>query len=99
MFGRLNDEWSHMVAYGLAYPMIVIILTAPLCAVLIGMGKREKREAERRRFVRTIFTVTLFYSSNVLGSKQSEYFKITGKVKKKLIFCFQRPASVTVIIL
>ncbi|VDD91474.1 unnamed protein product [Enterobius vermicularis] len=55
MFGRLNDEWSHMVAYGLAYPMIVIILTAPLCAVLIGMGKREKREAERRRFPNPLY--------------------------------------------
>uniref|UniRef100_A0A0N5AJ37 G_PROTEIN_RECEP_F1_2 domain-containing protein n=1 Tax=Syphacia muris TaxID=451379 RepID=A0A0N5AJ37_9BILA len=48
MFGRLNDDWSHMFVYGFAYPMIVIILTAPLCTVLIGMGKREKREADRR---------------------------------------------------
>ncbi|VDN44729.1 unnamed protein product [Gongylonema pulchrum] len=48
MFGRLNDSWSHMVVYGFVYPILVIIMIAPLCAVLLGMGKREKREGDRR---------------------------------------------------
>lgn len=48
MFGTLNDSWSHIVIYGFIYPMIVVTLIAPLCAVLLGMGKREKREGEQR---------------------------------------------------
>ena len=51
MFGRLNNGWSHMVVYGFAYPMLLLTLIAPLCAVMLGMGKREKREGDRR-FVR-----------------------------------------------
>uniref|UniRef100_A0A915EKS8 Uncharacterized protein n=1 Tax=Ditylenchus dipsaci TaxID=166011 RepID=A0A915EKS8_9BILA len=41
MFGRLNNGWSHMAVYGFAYPMLV-------CAVMLGMGKREKREGDSR---------------------------------------------------
>ncbi|VDO38660.1 unnamed protein product [Haemonchus placei] len=48
MFGRLNNGWSHMVVYGFAYPMLLLTLIAPLCAVMLGMGKREKREGDRR---------------------------------------------------
>ncbi|CAO4373990.1 unnamed protein product [Caenorhabditis nigoni] len=48
MFGRLNNGWSHMAVYGFAYPMILLMLVAPLCAVMLGMGKREKREGDRR---------------------------------------------------
>ncbi|CCG28127.1 G_PROTEIN_RECEP_F1_2 domain-containing protein [Caenorhabditis elegans] len=48
MFGRLNNGWSHMAVYGFAYPMILLMLIAPLCAVMLGMGKREKREGDRR---------------------------------------------------
>uniref|UniRef100_A0A1I7XKA6 G_PROTEIN_RECEP_F1_2 domain-containing protein n=1 Tax=Heterorhabditis bacteriophora TaxID=37862 RepID=A0A1I7XKA6_HETBA len=48
MFGRLNNGWSHMVVYGFAYPMLLLTLIAPLCAVILGMGKREKREGDRR---------------------------------------------------
>uniref|UniRef100_A0A8R1HLX5 Uncharacterized protein n=1 Tax=Caenorhabditis japonica TaxID=281687 RepID=A0A8R1HLX5_CAEJA len=48
MFGRLNNGWSHMAVYGFAYPMLLLMLVAPLCAVMLGMGKREKREGDRR---------------------------------------------------
>ncbi|KAK6751012.1 hypothetical protein RB195_002779 [Necator americanus] len=48
MFGRLNNGWSHMIVYGFAYPMLLLTLIAPLCAVMLGMGKREKREGDRR---------------------------------------------------
>uniref|UniRef100_A0A0R3RXV1 G_PROTEIN_RECEP_F1_2 domain-containing protein n=1 Tax=Elaeophora elaphi TaxID=1147741 RepID=A0A0R3RXV1_9BILA len=48
MFSRLNDSWSHVVVYGFVYPLIVVIMIAPLCAILLGMGKREKREGDRR---------------------------------------------------
>lgn len=48
MFSRLNDSWSHVVVYGFVYPLIVSIMIAPLCAVLLGMGKRERREGDRR---------------------------------------------------
>uniref|UniRef100_A0A1I7UD01 Col_cuticle_N domain-containing protein n=1 Tax=Caenorhabditis tropicalis TaxID=1561998 RepID=A0A1I7UD01_9PELO len=44
MFGRLNNGWSHMAVYGFAYPMILLMLVAPLCAVMLGMGKREKEK-------------------------------------------------------
>jgi hypothetical protein len=37
-----------MVIYGFAYPMLVLTLIAPLSAVVLGMGKREKREGDRR---------------------------------------------------
>ncbi|EYB94701.1 hypothetical protein Y032_0168g180 [Ancylostoma ceylanicum] len=48
MFGRLNNGWSHMIVYGFAYPMLLLTMIAPLCAVMLGMGKREKREGDRR---------------------------------------------------
>ncbi|CAJ0932619.1 unnamed protein product, partial [Mesorhabditis belari] len=48
MFGRLNNGWSHMFVYALAYPVLLFCLIAPLCAVMLGMGKREKREGDRR---------------------------------------------------
>ncbi|VBB35121.1 unnamed protein product, partial [Acanthocheilonema viteae] len=48
MFSRLNDSWSHIVVYGFVYPLVVAIMIAPLCAILLGMGKREKREGDRR---------------------------------------------------
>ncbi|KAJ1346175.1 hypothetical protein KIN20_000895 [Parelaphostrongylus tenuis] len=48
MFGRLNNGWSHVVVYGFTYPILVISLIAPLCAVMVGMRKREKREGDRR---------------------------------------------------
>ena len=48
MFNRINNGWSHMVVYGFAYPMLVLTLIAPLSAVALGMGKREKREGDRR---------------------------------------------------
>lgn len=48
MFGRLNNGWSHMIVYGFAYPMLMLTMIAPLCAVMLGMGKREKREGDRR---------------------------------------------------
>ncbi|CAI4223882.1 unnamed protein product [Auanema sp. JU1783] len=48
MFGRLNNGWSHMVVYGFVYPMLLLTLIAPLCAVMLGMGKREKRDGDRR---------------------------------------------------
>ncbi|TMS38486.1 hypothetical protein L596_005205 [Steinernema carpocapsae] len=48
MFGRLNDGWSHMAIYGFVYPMLVLTLMAPLSAVMLGMGKREKKEGDRR---------------------------------------------------
>lgn len=25
MFGRLNNEWSHVAVYGFAYPMLVLV--------------------------------------------------------------------------
>ncbi|KAI1732900.1 hypothetical protein Ddc_01799 [Ditylenchus destructor] len=48
MFGRLNNGWTHMAVYGFAYPMLVLTLIAPLSAVMLGMGKREKREGDQR---------------------------------------------------
>ncbi|VDK51883.1 unnamed protein product [Anisakis simplex] len=48
MFGRINSSWSHVVVYGFIYPLLVITMMAPLCAILLGMGKREKREGDRR---------------------------------------------------
>ena len=36
------------MVYGFAYPMLLLTLIAPLCAVVLGMGKREKREGDRR---------------------------------------------------
>ncbi|KIH56059.1 hypothetical protein ANCDUO_13764, partial [Ancylostoma duodenale] len=37
-----------MIVYGFAYPMLLLTMIAPLCAVMLGMGKREKREGDRR---------------------------------------------------
>ncbi|KAI6187136.1 hypothetical protein M3Y98_00209500 [Aphelenchoides besseyi] len=48
MFGRVNNNWSHMVVFGFLYPLLVLIMVAPLSAVMLGMGKREKREGDRR---------------------------------------------------
>uniref|UniRef100_A0A0K0DFW8 Transmembrane protein n=1 Tax=Angiostrongylus cantonensis TaxID=6313 RepID=A0A0K0DFW8_ANGCA len=48
MFGRLNNSWSHVAVYGFVYPILMISLIAPLCAVMLGMRKREKREGDRR---------------------------------------------------
>ncbi|CAD5219506.1 unnamed protein product [Bursaphelenchus okinawaensis] len=48
MFGRVNNNWPHMVVYGFVYPMLVLTMVAPLSAVMLGMGKREKREGDRR---------------------------------------------------
>uniref|UniRef100_A0A7E4URY3 G_PROTEIN_RECEP_F1_2 domain-containing protein n=1 Tax=Panagrellus redivivus TaxID=6233 RepID=A0A7E4URY3_PANRE len=48
MFNRINNGWSHVVVYGFAYPMLFLLLIAPLSAVMLGMGKREKREGDRR---------------------------------------------------
>uniref|UniRef100_A0AC35U786 G_PROTEIN_RECEP_F1_2 domain-containing protein n=1 Tax=Rhabditophanes sp. KR3021 TaxID=114890 RepID=A0AC35U786_9BILA len=48
MFGELNNAWSHLVIYGFVYPMLVVTMIAPLSAVMLGMGKREKKEGDRR---------------------------------------------------
>lgn len=48
MFGRLNNGWSHVAVYGFAYPMLVLTLITPLSAVMLGMGKRERREGDGR---------------------------------------------------
>lgn len=37
-----------MIVYGFCYPMIVLTMVAPLSAVMLGMGKRERREGDRR---------------------------------------------------
>ncbi|KAI6175874.1 hypothetical protein M3Y97_00737400 [Aphelenchoides bicaudatus] len=44
MFGRINNNWSHFFVYGFCYPMLVLTMVAPLSAVMLGMGKRERRE-------------------------------------------------------
>uniref|UniRef100_A0A0N4ZCB5 G_PROTEIN_RECEP_F1_2 domain-containing protein n=1 Tax=Parastrongyloides trichosuri TaxID=131310 RepID=A0A0N4ZCB5_PARTI len=48
MFGELNNSWSHLVIYGFVYPMLVVTMIAPLSAVMLGMGKREKKEGDKR---------------------------------------------------
>ncbi|CAK5016083.1 unnamed protein product [Meloidogyne enterolobii] len=48
MFGRLNNGWTHVAIYGFVYPMLVLVMIAPLSAVMLGMSKREKREGESR---------------------------------------------------
>uniref|UniRef100_A0A183C2N2 G_PROTEIN_RECEP_F1_2 domain-containing protein n=1 Tax=Globodera pallida TaxID=36090 RepID=A0A183C2N2_GLOPA len=48
MFGRINNAWPHVAVYGFVYPMLVLVMIAPLSAVMLGMSKREKREGDRR---------------------------------------------------
>uniref|UniRef100_A0A1I8BX86 G_PROTEIN_RECEP_F1_2 domain-containing protein n=1 Tax=Meloidogyne hapla TaxID=6305 RepID=A0A1I8BX86_MELHA len=33
MFGRLNNGWTHVAIYGFVYPMLVLVMIAPLSAV------------------------------------------------------------------
>lgn len=48
MFNRINNGWTHVAIYGFVYPMLVLLMIAPLSAVMLGMSKREKREGESR---------------------------------------------------
>ncbi|KAI6218708.1 hypothetical protein M3Y99_01692500 [Aphelenchoides fujianensis] len=62
MFGRVNNTWSHMIVFGFLYPMLVLIMVAPLSAVMLGMGKREKREGDRR-FPNPLYTIIWLLAS------------------------------------
>ncbi|CAK5049100.1 unnamed protein product [Meloidogyne enterolobii] len=63
MFGRLNNGWTHVAIYGFVYPMLVLVMIAPLSAVMLGMSKREKREGESRYvsvYLNKVLTVIYF---------------------------------------
>lgn len=50
-----------MIVYGFVYPMLVLCLVAPLSAVVLGMSKREKREAGKNLLNLFCGIVTFLY--------------------------------------